>query len=325
MPSVTLFVYILTFDTCRREGRDRVDVYEFSTQRWSSLPSMPSKRLGHAMAITPDGSKLICTGGSDGSSYLDTVIEYELPDGFSLIVPRIMIPATTLPPTPLGLMSITEEADAYDKWAHNVQVQVDAAGAAVQANQVAIKTAVAARIASATQEKQDAKQKIEQTHRQNVADEERRHREEMAKKEQIYQQQLESIDMQCAKDISIVEARQTRLLANLPAIGNFKDQIRKARDRAEAFHNLSKSSAAASGGGGAAASSTSSRKRNRSPEPEVCVVCWVNPKDSTMVHTNTNEGHGSCCFKCATALKEEGKPCPICREKIDMVIKQFNN
>jgi hypothetical protein len=44
---------------------------------WSSLPDMPSVRNSHGMVVTPDGSKLICAGGNDGSSSLKTVVAFE--------------------------------------------------------------------------------------------------------------------------------------------------------------------------------------------------------------------------------------------------------
>eukprot|EP00729_Bicosta_minor_P023307 gene23307-20667_t len=287
---------------------DKVDVYELSTQRWSSLPSLPSKRQYHAMAMTPDGSKLICTGGTDGS-YLDAVISLELPAGFSRLmgvsaglgvsavsaglaglcvsavsaglgvsvglgVSSMTIPAISLPPFPSGLMSNTEEADAYDEWASKVQAQVDAAGAAVQAKRDAIETAVAASIASATQKQHDVAQEQDRQHQQNVADEERRHREkvakeerrhreQMAKEEQRYQQEMETHATQHALDISSAEAERDAALADLPAIDNLQDQIRKARQKAMSFRQLhvlqggslldTAPPAAASGGGGAVA------------------------------------------------------------------------
>lgn len=232
-------------------------------------------------------------------------------------------------------MSNTEEADAYDEWASKVQAQVDAAGAAVQAKRDAIKGIAETKCAAATQEQHDVAQEQERQHQQNVADEERRHREQMAKEEQRYQQQMETHATQHALDISSAEAERDAALADLPAIDNLQDQIRKARQKAMSFRQLhvlqggslldTAPPAAASGGGGAVASSASSHKRNRSPEPEVCAVCMEKPKNATIVHTSTGTGHICCCFDCATLLKERGDNCPICRAPIDMVIKQFNN
>lgn len=171
-------------------------------------------------------------------------------------------------------MSNTEEADAYDEWASKVQAQVDAAGAAVQAKRDAIETAVAASIASATQKQHDVAQEQDRQHQQNVAEEERRHREkmakeerrhreQMAKEEQRYQQQMETHATQHALDISSAEAERDAALADLPAIDNLQDQIRKARQKAMSFRQLhvlqggslldTAPPAAASGGGGAVA------------------------------------------------------------------------
>lgn len=149
------------------------------------------------------------------------------------------IPAISLPPFPISaLMSNTEEANAYDEWASKVLAQVDAAGAAVQAKRDAIETAVAASIASATQKQHDVAQERDRQHQQNVADEERRHREQMAKEEQRYQQEMETHATQHALDISSAEAERDAALADLPAIDNLQDQIRKARQKAMSFRQL---------------------------------------------------------------------------------------
>lgn len=54
----------------------------------------------------------------------------------------------------------------------------------------------------------------------------------------------------------------------------------------------------------------------------LCVVCFENAKDATIVHGDT--GHMATCLRCARILQRRGDGCPICRAKIDHVIRQFN-
>lgn len=49
-----------------------------------------------------------------------------------------------------------------------------------------------------------------------------------------------------------------------------------------------------------------------------CVVCLEATREVTLVHGST--GHRCCCADCAEDLTE----CPMCREKIDMVVKTFD-
>ncbi|KAK3736136.1 hypothetical protein QZH41_015532, partial [Actinostola sp. cb2023] len=52
-----------------------------------------------------------------------------------------------------------------------------------------------------------------------------------------------------------------------------------------------------------------------------CIICLENPKNATLIHGDT--GHLCCCWSCAQVLKKRGDTCPICRQHIDHVIKQF--
>ena len=54
----------------------------------------------------------------------------------------------------------------------------------------------------------------------------------------------------------------------------------------------------------------------------LCVVCFVNEKNATIVHGDT--GHMACCLECARILQDRGDGCPICRAPIEHVIRQFN-
>ena len=52
-----------------------------------------------------------------------------------------------------------------------------------------------------------------------------------------------------------------------------------------------------------------------------CIICSENPKNATLIHGDT--GHLCCCWSCAQVLRSRGDHCPICRQKIDHVIRQF--
>ena len=53
----------------------------------------------------------------------------------------------------------------------------------------------------------------------------------------------------------------------------------------------------------------------------MCTVCFENPKDASIIHGNT--GHQVCCYRCAKKLRRKGKTCPVCRRKIQKVIRNF--
>ena len=59
-----------------------------------------------------------------------------------------------------------------------------------------------------------------------------------------------------------------------------------------------------------------------SAKDKSCVVCWEKQCNATIVHGET--GHGCCCIDCAKELKRRNQPCPVCRESIDLVIRQFS-
>ena len=56
-------------------------------------------------------------------------------------------------------------------------------------------------------------------------------------------------------------------------------------------------------------------------EATFCIICMVGPKVATLVHGET--GHLCCCFPCARQLKARAQPCPVCREPVELVIRQF--
>ena len=66
------------------------------------------------------------------------------------------------------------------------------------------------------------------------------------------------------------------------------------------------------------------RERMRAEEREkdaVCIICMTNPKDATIIHGDS--GHICCCISCAKDLYRLKHHCPICRQPIDAVIRQF--
>ena len=64
-----------------------------------------------------------------------------------------------------------------------------------------------------------------------------------------------------------------------------------------------------------------SEDENPLPPEDRCVICVSKPRNASIIHGQT--GHQVCCFDCASKLREKKKRCPICRSKIQMVIKNF--
>ena len=56
-------------------------------------------------------------------------------------------------------------------------------------------------------------------------------------------------------------------------------------------------------------------------QPDICGFCFKRPKNASIIHGKT--GHQVCCYQCAKKLRRRGKPCPICRQSIQAVIKNF--
>ena len=53
-----------------------------------------------------------------------------------------------------------------------------------------------------------------------------------------------------------------------------------------------------------------------------CVVCFKAPINATIVHGET--GHVCCCVGCAKQLQAMRQPCPLCREPIAAVVRNFH-
>ncbi|XP_073507869.1 E3 ubiquitin-protein ligase Mdm2 isoform X3 [Phyllobates terribilis] len=54
---------------------------------------------------------------------------------------------------------------------------------------------------------------------------------------------------------------------------------------------------------------------------EPCVICQTRPKNGCIVHGRT--GHLMACFTCAKKLKRRNKPCPVCRQPIQMIVLTY--
>jgi hypothetical protein len=70
---------------------------------------------------------------------------------------------------------------------------------------------------------------------------------------------------------------------------------------------------------------TSSKKYYSSSfRTEECVLCMASDRDATFVHTETGVGHTVCCMPCALEMYRNGRDCPICRQPISFVIRNYS-
>lgn len=79
--------------------------------------------------------------------------------------------------------------------------------------------------------------------------------------------------------------------------------------------------AAGSGRGGTWRGRAGRESDHVAPASEVCVVCASRPKTASIIHGNS--GHQVCCYRCAKRLKRKSLPCPVCRQPIKQVIRNF--
>ncbi|XP_033104767.1 protein Mdm4-like isoform X2 [Anneissia japonica] len=54
---------------------------------------------------------------------------------------------------------------------------------------------------------------------------------------------------------------------------------------------------------------------------DLCMLCESRTKNASIIHGKS--GHQVCCYSCAKKLRRHGKPCPVCRRKIQHVIKNY--
>ncbi|XP_077999845.1 uncharacterized protein LOC144452596 isoform X2 [Glandiceps talaboti] len=69
------------------------------------------------------------------------------------------------------------------------------------------------------------------------------------------------------------------------------------------------------------ASQSSSQQSDSRAFSDLCMICLTRPKTASIIHGRT--GHQVCCYSCAKKLRRHGKPCPVCRRPIQLVIKNF--
>ena len=53
----------------------------------------------------------------------------------------------------------------------------------------------------------------------------------------------------------------------------------------------------------------------------LCIVCCRNPKNAVLVHGKT--GHVVCCYPCGRTLWKKIPDCPVCKRRIDKVVKIY--
>ena len=56
-----------------------------------------------------------------------------------------------------------------------------------------------------------------------------------------------------------------------------------------------------------------------------CVVCMESQRNTTFVHTDEGVGHTACCFQCAQTIVDRNDSCPICRNPISFIIRNFTS
>jgi E3 ubiquitin-protein ligase Mdm2 len=55
----------------------------------------------------------------------------------------------------------------------------------------------------------------------------------------------------------------------------------------------------------------------------LCMLCCTNPRDASLIHGQI--GHQLCCYPCAKKLWKEQARCPVCRRKVEKIVKLIQN
>jgi hypothetical protein len=58
-------------------------------------------------------------------------------------------------------------------------------------------------------------------------------------------------------------------------------------------------------------------------DDNMCSICFINNKNTLLLHSNGNEGHLCCCEDCGKLLIQNSKICPVCRTPITHAIRAF--
>lgn len=66
----------------------------------------------------------------------------------------------------------------------------------------------------------------------------------------------------------------------------------------------------------------SSLAPSASTATEMCTICLVRPKCAVLVHGRL--GHRLTCYKCAQTLEKNNLPCPVCRRRIQNIVRIFD-
>merc|ERR1711915_1151935 len=71
---------------------------------------------------------------------------------------------------------------------------------------------------------------------------------------------------------------------------------------------------------GDSASSTNLKSLDSSTATsQLCLMCCQRPKNASLIHGKL--GHQVCCYPCAKKLWKKRSRCPICRRKVERIIK----
>jgi E3 ubiquitin-protein ligase Mdm2 len=55
----------------------------------------------------------------------------------------------------------------------------------------------------------------------------------------------------------------------------------------------------------------------------LCMLCCTNPRNASLIHGQI--GHQLCCYPCAKKLWKEQARCPVCRRKVEKIVKLIQN
>lgn len=63
------------------------------------------------------------------------------------------------------------------------------------------------------------------------------------------------------------------------------------------------------------------KKEEKEGDGDKCIICVLNEKNAVFLHGES--GHQVCCFGCASRVKNQDGKCPLCRERIDKVVRIY--
>jgi len=53
----------------------------------------------------------------------------------------------------------------------------------------------------------------------------------------------------------------------------------------------------------------------------LCIICYARPKDTSFIHGNL--GHQVCCYECGVKIWKTPGTCPVCRRKIEKIVRNI--